>query len=261
MGIKYKINYDFFKTWSKQMAYVLGFLFADGSLENSPYIRGKYIRFSNTEPSIIKKIKRIMDSKHRIVKMHPPGNRKVKYFLRIGSHLLYNDLEKLGLFPNKSSTMTFPKVPDSFISDFVRGYFDGDGSVIIERYKRDKKYKRLKAIFTSGSKKFLISLDRCLQGFCNIDGPNFYNSHRSFQLVYRSLKAKKVLDFLYKDLEDSLYLRRKYLVYKKALKQLKFKKWRRTQVERERSAKPLCMGAIPIVASMPGWRNWQTQGI
>ena len=38
-------------------------------------------------------------------------------------------------------------------------------------------------------------------------------------------------------------------------------KWRRTQVVRERSAKPLCSGSNPLGASytshcMPGWRNW-----
>jgi len=33
MGIKYQINSDFFKTWTQEMAYVLGFITADGSLE------------------------------------------------------------------------------------------------------------------------------------------------------------------------------------------------------------------------------------
>ncbi len=220
MGIKYKINYNFFKEWSRQMAYVLGYLFADGSLENSPYIRGKYIRFSSTDRSFIKKIKRLIASEHTIVKIKPYGNRKKKHYLRIGSHSVYNDLEKLGLFPNKSLTMHFPKIPQSFLSDFVRGYFDGDGSVILDKYKKDKQAKRLKAIFTSGSKKFLKGLDSHLQKYCNINGPNFYNSHRSYQLVYRNFKAKKVLDFIYRDLEDHLFLKRKYVFYKKALRQL-----------------------------------------
>ncbi len=221
MGIKYKIDYNFFKTWSKQMAYVLGCLFADGSLENSPYIRGKYTRFTSIDYPFVKNIKKFMGSGHTIVKIKPPGNRKTKYYIRIGSHSVYNDLEGLGLFPNKSLTMIFPKIPGNFVSDFIRGYFDGDGSVVIDKYKKNS--KRLKAIFTSGSKYFLQSLDKCLQKYCNINGPNFYNSHRSFQLVYRVSKAKKVLDFIYKDLEDRLYLRRKYLFYKKALRELKLK--------------------------------------
>ncbi|MCX5692982.1 MAG: hypothetical protein NTX47_04795, partial [Candidatus Omnitrophica bacterium] len=128
-----------------------------------------------------------------------------------------------GLFPNKSLTMEFPNIPESYLADFIRGYLDGDGSVIIEKYKKDREDRRLKTIFTSGSKKFLESLDKCLQNYCCIDGPNLYNSHRSYQLVYRGWKAKKTLDFIYKDVSDPLYLRRKYSTYRKAIKELKFK--------------------------------------
>ncbi|MFC1621555.1 LAGLIDADG family homing endonuclease [Candidatus Omnitrophota bacterium] len=220
MGIKYKINYNFFKTWSREMAYVLGCLYADGSLENSPYIRGKYIRFSSTDLSFVKNLRSFMSSEHTIVKIKPDGNRKVKYYLRIGSHAVYSDLEKLGLSPRKSLTMAFPYIPDLFVSDFVRGYLDGDGSIVIDKYKKNKNAKRLKTVFTSGSEMFLRKLDESLRQYCNIDGPNFYKSHKSFQLVYRCSKAKKVLDFIYKDLRERLFLDRKYTAYREALELL-----------------------------------------
>lgn len=44
MGIKYKVNEDFFNEWSHKMAYILGCYYADGSLEDATYLRGKYIR-------------------------------------------------------------------------------------------------------------------------------------------------------------------------------------------------------------------------
>ncbi|MDO8603425.1 MAG: LAGLIDADG family homing endonuclease [Candidatus Omnitrophota bacterium] len=171
----------------------------------------------------MKNIRHLMGSEHTITRFEAHGNRQEKYLLRIGSHSLYNDLEALGLFPNKSLTMEFPSVPESYLADFIRGYLDGDGSVIIEKYKKDRDDRRLKAIFTSGSKIFLESLDKCLQDFCYIKGPNLYNSHRSYQLVYRNWKAKKVLDFIYRNVNNSLYLKRKYCTYKKAIKELKFK--------------------------------------
>ncbi|MBU1007038.1 MAG: hypothetical protein KKH08_05580 [Candidatus Omnitrophica bacterium] len=202
------------------MAYVLGCLFADGSLENSTYIRGKYIRFSSIDRSFVDSIRHLMGSSHTIIKFAKHGKRKAMYFLRIGSHTVYNDLEKLGLFPRKSLTMEFPRIPEFYLSDFIRGYFDGDGSVVIDKYKKNKNNKRLKAIFTSGSSKFLRTLDESLQKHCNIDGPNFYKSNKSFQLVYRSSKARKVLNFLYRDIEDYLYLKRKYDFYQSALRQL-----------------------------------------
>jgi intein/homing endonuclease len=56
--------------------------------------------------------------------------------------------------------MKFPEIPKEYFWDFVRGYFDGDGCVSINR----EKY--IYIIFSSGSKKFLEGLrdDLVLQG-------------------------------------------------------------------------------------------------
>ena len=39
------------------MAYVLGFIAADGSLEDASYLRGKYLRICSSDIEIIEKIK------------------------------------------------------------------------------------------------------------------------------------------------------------------------------------------------------------
>ena len=57
MGIKFSVNEKFFDVWSLEMSYVLGFLYADGHLEDSPYIRGKYVRVINTDRDRIELIK------------------------------------------------------------------------------------------------------------------------------------------------------------------------------------------------------------
>jgi hypothetical protein len=49
MGIKYKVDSNFFKTWTPSMAYILGFITADGSLENAAYLRGKYLRICSSD--------------------------------------------------------------------------------------------------------------------------------------------------------------------------------------------------------------------
>lgn len=49
MGVKYDSNERFFDRWNPEMAYVLGFMFADGSLEDASYLRGKYVRVSSTD--------------------------------------------------------------------------------------------------------------------------------------------------------------------------------------------------------------------
>ena len=40
-----------------------------------------------------------------------------------------NDLINLGCVPNKSLILTPPNLKDKFVSHFIRGYFDGDGSI------------------------------------------------------------------------------------------------------------------------------------
>lgn len=214
MGVKYKVNENFFKVWSRSSSYVLGLLFADGSLEDAACIRGKYVRLSSTDRSLIEQVKSSLNSQHKVVTIPPSGNKKEKYLLRIGSHKIYNDLECLGLHPCKSLDMALPHIPYRFLSDFVRGYFDGDGCIAFEKMK-NKPHDRLKVIFTSGSKDFLCSLSHLLKIRCLGESGSVYNSHRSYQLLYRSINALKVLEFIYGKVERNnlLCLDRKYNKY------------------------------------------------
>ncbi len=216
MGIKYKVNENFFKTWSRNSSYVLGLLFADGSLEDAAYIRGKYVRLTSTDRSLIEQVKSSLNSRHKVVTIPSLGNRKEQYLLRIGSHKIYNDLENIGLHPRKSLDMELPHIPYRFLSDFVRGYFDGDGCIALEKIK-NKPHNRLKAIFTSGSKDFLASLSKILKQRCIGRTGKVYDSHRSYQLIYNSVDAVKLLEFIYSKAWERklLYLDRKYLKYTK----------------------------------------------
>lgn len=216
MGVKYRANENFFKTWSRNSSYVLGLLFADGSLEDAVYIRGKYVRFTSTDRSLIEQVKNSFNSHHKIVTVLPSAGRKEKYLLRIGSYKMYNDLKNLGLHPHKSLNMELPHIPYRFLSDFVRGYFDGDGCIAVEKTK-NKSHNRLKAVFTSGSKGFLSSLSEILKKRCIGKPGKIYDSHRSYQLIYSSVNAVKLLEFMYSKAWERklLYLDRKYLKYKK----------------------------------------------
>jgi len=215
MGVKYKVNENLFKTWSRNSSYVLGLLFADGSLENAAYIRGKYVRLTSTDRSLIEQVKNSLNSQHKIVTIPPSGKRKEQYLLRVGSHKIYNDLENLGLHPRKSLDMELPHIPYRFLSDFVRGYFDGDGCLAFENMK-NRPHNKLKAIFTSGSKNFLISLSKVLKNRCLGKSSKVYDSHRSYQLIYNSIDALRILEFIYSKVESRnlLCLDRKYNKYK-----------------------------------------------
>jgi intein/homing endonuclease len=52
----------------------------------------------------------------------------------------------------KSNDMIFPDIPKEYLADFIRGYFDGDGSIML------LKNNKVNCAFTSSSKIFLDTL-------------------------------------------------------------------------------------------------------
>jgi len=62
---------------------------------------------------------------------------------------MVNDLERLGCISNKSLILKFPtidQVSEEFIPHFLRGYFDGDGTVFMSANTNgvtDVKYQRI----------------------------------------------------------------------------------------------------------------------
>jgi len=219
MGKKYSVNQEFFNRWSHAMAYILGFIYADGSLEDSPSIRGKYIRFTSTDKILLEQIKNALQSKHSIVTILPKSpSYKEKYLLRIGSLQIFDALLRLGLYPKKSLTIRLPVIPDIFLADFVRGYFDGDGCVFLETkagLRQREIIKRLSIIFTSGSKMFLEDLIKKLREIILLKQDKVYNSHRSFQLRFATADSLLLFKFLYRGIESKLYLDRKFAIFRK----------------------------------------------
>jgi hypothetical protein len=219
MGIKYKVNESFFDEWSSGMAYVLGYLYADGSLEDASYLRGKYVRVTSVEKNIIVKIRKWLSSKHTIVKQKSLWkNGKLRYMLRIGSHKIYDSLVNLGLYPNKSLTIKFPEIPNNFLGDFIRGYLDGDGCVYLYRIKgKNGKLiiKKLSVIFTSGSKIFLEKLNLVLKRKIGVRQIKIYKGQRCFQLRYGTSDSIKVFKLLYGKAQKDFYFKRKLNVFLK----------------------------------------------
>lgn len=199
------------------MSYVLGYIYADGSLEDASYLRGKYIRVTSVEKKSILRIRKWLGSKHTIVAVPSTRiNGKIRYTLRIGSHKIYNSLLKLGLYPNKSLTIKFPDIPVKYLDHFMRGYLDGDGCVFLERAAGKKQkliVKRLSTIFTSGSKDFLKKMNATMRKHLGVKQDKVYNGHRSFQLRYMTADSIKLFKFLYKNTPKNCYFQRKAKIY------------------------------------------------
>lgn len=209
-------NENFFKKWTPEMAYVLGFFTADGNMIKNK--RGAhFIAFYSTDFSIIEKVRKLLKSNHKIyVKNRNKKNPLWKdcYQLQIGSKEIFNDLLNLRLTPNKSLTIRMPIVPQKFLSHFLRGYFDGDGHVSVSEYqKKDRKDKSRIIItgFTSGSKRFLEDLKAILKQREIVRGGTLYKTD-GCHLCFSTYDSLRLYNFMYKN-EKSLYLERKKSIF------------------------------------------------
>ncbi|MBW3114520.1 endonuclease [Bacillus sp. MCCB 382] len=192
---KYRVNEDYFKTWSNNMAYLLGFFAADGYISS----RNHTFCFSQKDPDILEQIREELQSNHPLV-MNNTG----VYTLIIGSKVMKYDLMNLhGMTSDKSNALQMPEIPEKYLSHFVRGYFDGDGNVTYEGYT---------VTFVGNSLAFLLSMKSVfdLRGFKT--KLKLVRNHYRLFIVSR-LSLKMFADWIYR--EKEMYLERKYLEFEK----------------------------------------------
>lgn len=211
-------NEKFFKRWSSEMAYVLGFILADGSLIISR--RGaKYIEIETIDGDLLNSIKEKINSNLKIGERKRNKKWKKAYRLQIGSKEIFNDLLKLGIKPRKTGFETMPKVPMDYLRDFIRGYFDGDGSIWMGYTHKNRSHSTLalSLVFISKSNKLLSQLKRILKNKLKIKGSQRYWS-RAYRLCYSTHAAINLYYFMYNSKINNLFLNRKKQVFDDFLK-------------------------------------------
>ena len=189
---KYFLNEDFLSLWTQEMAYVLGFWYADGHMRHA---RSYRIIFSSKDKDHLISIRNSFTSNSPVV------DDRNSYSLVICSKKLYFELSRLGGTSHKSASITFPKLPEQFLTDFIRGYFDGDGSVHFIHYKHTKNgkhYTNIRSNFTCGSKVFLESIKNILHSKIGLFERKVcqYGPHQ-FKLGYGQKDTAKLLGFMY----------------------------------------------------------------
>lgn len=224
---KYSIVEDFFDSIDTQeKAYFLGYLYADGC--NS----GKHISLNLSEKD--------KDMLYRLnMLVHPVGKplykghqrtitfknkktgcvTKVNYHLNIQSEHISDVLTRHGCTPRKTTTLQFPSnsVPKELISHFIRGYFDGDGSISIYG-RRDSYIQGYISIVSSIY--FCNSLKDIVYNTLEIKSKTRNRGYADNKVVeFRITNTNHVIKFLewiYKD--STIHLNRKYEIFQKLLK-------------------------------------------
>ncbi len=134
------VNHDFFKVWSSDMAYILGFITADGYINESKNTLA--IQLSSKDKSLLGYIKKTIKSSNKINVYErnncKDGIKRTRCCFSITSKSIISDLKALGLQQKKTGFEQWANPPENYICDYIRGYFDGDGSIYKRKAKNGK---------------------------------------------------------------------------------------------------------------------------
>lgn len=215
---KYTYQKDYFERIdTEEKAYWLGFIYADGYIVNDPDSRNYElgIELALKDEKHLKKFNKSisgnLNAKQRFRESEKGGSWVSG--LRVYSKEMTEDLIKCGALQNKTFIIKFPEYLDSNMTrHFIRGYFDGDGSVYIQTRK-----SLLRCKFTSGSKVFVEGLQSIL---LKLDiGTYIVKYHNSYDLYLAGREnTKKFLEYIYDNSTISLDRKlQRYKTHKKLL--------------------------------------------
>lgn len=220
---KYSLNENYFEELdSKDKAYFLGFIYADGFITKRSQGQDVLgLTLAETEP--LDKFKKYIqtDKKYGVYKKknsYHPGS--IEYKLALISDKLVSDIEKLGVVEKKSLILKFPQIREDLIPHFIRGYFDGDGSVFLHKDSRPKYTNEYLGIDICGTNEFLNSITSHLD-FIDT-GSCIYKEKRKetncWNIKFSSnIRSLSLYHYLYRDCDD-LFLSRKRKIFEDFIK-------------------------------------------
>jgi DNA-binding transcriptional regulator WhiA len=203
---KTSLNTNIFKTIdTEEKAYWLGFLYADGyvchNLKSKRYVIE--VGLSNKDIDHLLKLKSFLNCGVNV--KHRPEINACR--LSVYSKEMCKDLISLGCIQKKSFVLKFPSlsiVSEKLMRHFIRGYFDGDGSIGFN--------KRSKSLHISvlGTKEFISTLQNLYPDSVVEKDSRFKGN--TLSLRFRTKEGVKFLFDIYNN--STIYLERKFERYK-----------------------------------------------
>ncbi len=187
------------------MAYAVGLLTTDGCLSKD----GRHIDFTSKDKDLIETFKDCLGLTNKIGKKTSGyTNKKSSFRVQFGDINFYKWLLKIGLTPHKSKSVGVLKIPDKVFFDFLRGCFDGDGTIFSYWDPRWHSSYMFYIQFVSASPPHLQWLEKTINRLAGVSG-KINESKRAYQLVF----AKKSSYILFRKMfyiEDIPFLERKH---------------------------------------------------
>lgn len=199
--------------WSPEFSYAIGLLVADGCLSKDR----RHIDLTSKDKAQIITFRKCLGLTTKVSPKNS-GARNEAYHTQFGDVLFYQFLESIGLTSAKSKTISSVSIPKKYFLDFVRGYFDGDGSSYSYYDPVYEKSFRFYISFTSASQKFFDWLRTELDDSLGIKGSLSYNRNNPYVQLKFSKKEASVLAKAMYYAENLPCLRRKRLKIMKSMR-------------------------------------------
>lgn len=185
-------NEEVFGQFNKFSCYWAGFIAADGNVTKNNISIGlqkkdrdhlqKFLDFINADYSICNK-------------------KDGTVLISVGSKKMVEDLNKnFGIHEKKTFTIKLPDIPKNMMSHYIRGFFDGDGSIYLGK-------NSICFDITSGSKPQIEGIKK----FIEREGIKcyIYNYINKYSLRRSGKESVKIFNILYKDSSPEILLNRK----------------------------------------------------
>ena len=196
------INHFYFDTVNNENSYYLGFLAADGTVRKD---RNEIkVGLSKVDKEFLINFKNKLQSEKEVKDYITTKGFEVSEFC-FSSLNIKTQLAKYGIVPNKTyKGLDLNLIPELFKLPFIKGFFDGDGSIVY-----NKNTKQVKISFTSHTKEFLKQINEYFENQGHI-----YRDKRSdvYELEFSTNPSLRILYLFYETIKSPC-LARKYNKY------------------------------------------------
>lgn len=126
---KYPINENYFNNMSSNVAYIIGHAMADASVRitNDNKFQLRY----GISKKDIEILQFIISEIGPSLKIREYRDNEIS--LEINSKVIFNSLNNYGIIPNKTGKETLKNIPRHYFYDYLRGLFDGDGTIYFSK--------------------------------------------------------------------------------------------------------------------------------
>ena len=199
-------NHHYFQNENENMAWLLGFFAADGSIEKNRNVMK--LSLSTVDREILEKIRSEIQLESEVKDYQTSEGYNVSK-IQWSSEQHKKDLAKYGIIPQKTFKLIPPyQLNKKFWKDYIRGFWDGDGSITLLK----NNYNSLEWQLISGTKEILEFIVNYFYEEYGIPKVNINSINRHgkdvYTILYSTNASKKIYEIFYSN-PNSLSLKRK----------------------------------------------------